>query len=138
MSEKFFFPKSEKLCSDKLIERLFSQGNREIGTFPVRLVYLPLSTEELTGINVMVSVSKRHFKRAVKRNRVKRQLREYYRLNSCLIKEKLAAKGCGLLMALIFTDSKLWPSDKLDKRLDLVFQKLVSAIDESLDNKVSE
>lgn len=138
MSEKFFFPKSEKLCSDKLIERLFSQGNREIGTFPVRLVYLPLSTEELTGINVMVSVSKRHFKRAVKRNRVKRQLREYYRLNSCLIKEKLAAKGCGLLMALIFTDSKLWPSDKLDKRLDSVFQKLVSAIDESLDNKVSE
>lgn len=138
MSEKFFFPKSEKLCSDKLIERLFSQGNREIGTFPVRLVYLPVSTEELTGINVMVSVSKRHFKRAVKRNRVKRQLREYYRLNSCLIKEKLAAKGCGLLMALIFTDSKLWPSDKLDKRLDSVFQKLVSAIDESLDNKVSE
>lgn len=138
MSEKFFFPKSEKLCSDKLIERLFSQGNREIGTFPVRLVYLPVSTEELTGINVMVSVSKRHFKRAVKRNRVKRQIREYYRLNSCLIKEKLAAKGCGLLMALIFTDSKLWPSDKLDKRLDSVFQKLVSAIDESLDNKVSE
>lgn len=138
MSEKFFFPKSEKLCSDKLIERLFSQGNREIGTFPVRLVYLPVSTEELTGINVMVSVSKRHFKRAVKRNRVKRQLREYYRLNSCLLKEKLAAKGCGLLMALIFTDSKLWPSDKLDKRLDSVFQKLVSAIDESLDNKVSE
>ena len=77
MSEKFFFPKSEKLCSDKLIERLFSQGNREIGTFPVRLVYLPVSTEELTGINVMVSVSKRHFKRAVKRNRVKGQLREY-------------------------------------------------------------
>lgn len=138
MSEKFFFPKSEKLCSDKLIERLFSQGNREIGTFPVRLVYLPVSTEELTGINVMVSVSKRHFKRAVKRNRVKRQLREYYRLNSCIIKEKLAAKGCGLLMALIFTDSKLWSSDKLGKRLDSVFQKLVSAIDESLDNKVSE
>lgn len=86
----------------------------------------------------MVSVSKRHFKRAVKRNRVKRQLREYYRLNSCLIKEKLAAKGCGLLMALIFTDSKLWPSDKLGKRLDSVFQKLVSAIDESLYNKVNE
>lgn len=138
MSEKFFFPKSEKLCSDKLIERLFSQGNREIGTFPVRLVYLPVSTEELTGINVMVSVSKRHFKRAVKRNRVKRQLREYYRLNSCIIKEKLAAKKSGLLMALIFTDSKLWPSDKLGKRLDSVFQKLVSAIDESLDNKVCE
>lgn len=76
MSENFFFPKSEKLCSDKLIDRLFTEGNREIGSFPVRLVYLQVSTEEISGINILVSVSKRHFKRAVKRNRVKRQLRE--------------------------------------------------------------
>lgn len=128
MSENFFFPKSEKLCSDKLIDRLFTEGNREIGSFPVRLVYLQVSTEEISGINILVSVSKRHFKRAVKRNRVKRQLREYYRLNNQKLKSILAADNQGLLLALIYTDGKLWSTEKLNKRLDSAFEKLLSAI----------
>lgn len=128
MSENFFFPKSEKLCSDKLIDRLFTEGNREIGSFPVRLVYLQVSTEEISGINILVSVSKRHFKRAVKRNRVKRQLREYYRLNNQKLKSMLAANNQGLLLALIYTDSKLWPTEKLNKRLDSAFEKLLSVL----------
>lgn len=128
MSENFFFPKSEKLCSDKLIDRLFTEGNREIGSFPVRLVYLQVSTEEISGINILVSVSKRHFKRAVKRNRVKRQLREYYRLNNKKLKSMLVANNQGLLLALIYTDGKLWSTEKLNKRLDSAFEKLLSVL----------
>ena len=128
MSENFFFPKSEKLCGDKLIDRLFTEGNREIGSFPVRLVYLQVSTEEISGINILVSVSKRHFKRAVKRNRVKRQLREYYRLNNQKLKSMLAANNQGLLLALIYTDGKLWSTEKLNKRLDSAFEKLLSVL----------
>ena len=126
MSENFFFPKTEKLCSDKLIDRLFTEGNREIGSFPVRLVYLQVPPEEISGINLLVSVSKRHFKRAVKRNRVKRQLREYYRLNSQKLKSVLAADNQGLLLALIYTDGKLWSTEKLNKRRDSAFEKLLS------------
>ena len=128
MSENFFFPKTEKLCSDKLIDRLFTEGNREIGSFPVRLVYLQVPPEEISGINILVSVSKRHFKRAVKRNRVKRQLREYYRLNSQKLKSILAANNQGLLLALIYTDGKLWSTEKLNKRLDSAFEKLLSVL----------
>jgi ribonuclease P protein component len=128
MSENFFFSKSEKLCSDKLIDRLFTEGNREIGSFPVRLVYLQVSTEEISGINILVSVSKRHFKRAVKRNRVKRQLREYYRLNNQKLKSMLATNNQGLLLALIYTDGKLWSTEKLNKRLDSAFEKLLSVL----------
>ena len=128
MSENFFFPKTEKLCSDKLIDRLFAEGNREIGSFPVRLVYLQVPPEEISGINLLVSVSKRHFKRAVKRNRVKRQLREYYRLNSQKLKSVLAADNQGLLLALIYTDGKLWSTEKLNKRLDSAFEKLLSVL----------
>lgn len=128
MSENFFFPKTEKLCSDKLIDRLFTEGNREIGSFPVRLVYLQVPPEEISGINLLVSVSKRHFKRAVKRNRVKRQLREYYRLNNQKLKSVLAADNQGLLLALIYTDGKLWSTEKLNKRLDSAFEKLLSVL----------
>jgi ribonuclease P protein component len=91
-------------------------------------VYLQVSTEEISGINILVSVSKRHFKRAVKRNRVKRQLREYYRLNNQKLKSILATNNQGLLLALIYTDGKLWSTEKLNKRLDSAFEKLLSVL----------
>lgn len=74
------FPKKEKLKSQKLIEKLFNEG-QSITVFPLRMVYL-----KIEGLNkVGVSVSKRNFKKAVDRNRIKRLLREAYRLNKNLL-----------------------------------------------------
>ncbi len=70
------FPNTEKLKSQKLIERLFLEGN-SISVYPLRMVYI----ESGTNLKIGVSVSKRNFKRAVDRNRIKRLLREGFRLN---------------------------------------------------------
>lgn len=70
------FPKSERLCSRKAIEALFASGNRSFTAFPLRVVYRPAEETQL-----LISVSKRHFKHAVDRNRAKRQIREAWRLN---------------------------------------------------------
>lgn len=78
------FPKTEKLCSRKAIENLFASGNRSLTAFPLRVVY---KDKELTkdetpsGCEVLISVSKRHLRHAVDRNRAKRQLREAWRLH---------------------------------------------------------
>ena len=69
-------PKEERLCSRKALEELFGGGHQSVSAFPIRAVYMP---NEVGVVRVMVSVSKRYFKRAVKRNRIKRQLREAYR-----------------------------------------------------------
>ena len=67
--------KSERLDRKKVIEKMFAGGSRSFSVFPLRVVYLPV--EELEApVSILVSVSKRRFKRAVKRNRVKRQIRE--------------------------------------------------------------
>ncbi len=75
--------KQERLCGQRLTEQLFDRKeSRSVALFPVRAVWR--ETERCEGeppVRLLVSVSKRHFKRAVKRNRVKRQLREAYRLN---------------------------------------------------------
>jgi len=60
----------ERLKGKKQIERLFTSGH-SVGAFPLRLVYLPSDSEHKIG----VSVSKKHFKNAVDRNRIKRLLR---------------------------------------------------------------
>lgn len=70
------FPKADRLCSRKAIETLFTGGNRSLTAFPLRVIYCPADSTR-----VLVSVSKRHFKHAVDRNRAKRQVREAWRLN---------------------------------------------------------
>lgn len=74
------YGKKEKLKSRKLIEKLFAEG-KSVSKYPVRLIYLPAELPEGTKIQATVAVPKRNFKSAVKRNRIKRLLREAYRLN---------------------------------------------------------
>ena len=83
----FNYPKNEKLKSTKIIDSLFSEG-KSVSKFPLRLVYVPLSDSD-EQLKFGVSVSKKHFKRAVDRNYYKRILRECYRLNKKLIHDNL-------------------------------------------------
>ncbi|MDU8884703.1 ribonuclease P protein component [Yeosuana sp. MJ-SS3] len=73
------YSNKEKLKSKKLIGQLFAEG-KSITNFPLRLIYLETHFEDGSKIKTGVSVSKKKFKRAVDRNRIKRLLREAYRL----------------------------------------------------------
>ncbi len=72
------FPQNEKLKRQLLIERLFEEG-RAIKIFPVKAILLEDPALEQT--QAAFSVPKKNFKKAVDRNRIKRQLREAYRLH---------------------------------------------------------
>ncbi|NEM99663.1 ribonuclease P protein component [Pontibacter burrus] len=77
---KHTFSKEERLCSKRLISLLFSKGS-SFNLYPLRFVYYTEPGATPVPTQVVISVSKRHFKRAVDRNRLKRQIREAYRLN---------------------------------------------------------
>ncbi|MGB3852212.1 MAG: ribonuclease P protein component [Tunicatimonas sp.] len=72
------FPKRERLHQQKLIKKLFDQG-KSYNFFPIKLVYLPSS--EVAQHQALFTVSRRNFKKAIDRNRIKRQMREAYRLH---------------------------------------------------------
>lgn len=74
------YSKKEKLKSKKLIDQLFTEG-QSVSAYPLRLVFLETPLDDTVKAKTGVSVSKRYFKKAVDRNRVKRLLREAYRLN---------------------------------------------------------
>ena len=78
----FRFPKTEKLKSSKTIEKLFSEG-KSFTKFPLKLIFIPQELEKPTQASF--AVPKRSFKSAVDRNRIKRQLREAYRMHKPLI-----------------------------------------------------
>ncbi len=77
----FSYSKKDKLKGKKLIERLFVEG-ASVAAYPLRMVYLKLDTEnQETQLKAGVTVSKKHFKKAVDRNHIKRLIREAYRLH---------------------------------------------------------
>ena len=120
------FTKQERLCGGKLIDRLFSEGNRQISVFPVRLVWL--LTDDVDGVQILISVPKRNLHHAVDRNRVKRQIREFYRVSSVALKEAVAARDKGLSLAFLFNDTRIWDTAKLAPRLNSAMERLVEAL----------
>jgi len=124
------FPKEERLCGSKTTELLFSQGDRSIGSFPVRLVWLAIPYDPQRGyVQLLVSAPKRHLHEAVKRNRVKRQIREFYRKNNKSLKELMAVHEKTLLLAVLYSDRNLWDSPRLDQRLSAALSKLQSRLE---------
>ncbi|MBI9040828.1 ribonuclease P protein component [Lutibacter sp.] len=77
---RYTLGKDEKLKGRKLIELLFSEGKR-VKSFPIQLIYIKNNRETAAAIKAGFSVPKRNIKLAVNRNRIKRMLREVYRLN---------------------------------------------------------
>ncbi|WP_111683233.1 ribonuclease P protein component [Winogradskyella tangerina] len=76
----FNYGKKDKLKSKKQIEILFSEG-KSVTVYPLKLIYLQTDFNDGSTLKTGVSVSKRLHKTAVARNRIKRLLREAYRLN---------------------------------------------------------
>jgi ribonuclease P protein component len=81
------FSKQERMVSRQLIETLFSGGSsHSLAAFPLRVVYMVREREEGdVPVQLLISVPKKHFKHAVDRNRVKRQIRESYRRHKELL-----------------------------------------------------
>jgi len=81
--KKFGYPRSEKLKAKKDLEKIFKEG-KWLSVGNIRVVWLPDDNSTKVG----VSVSKRYHKKAVNRNRIKRLLREVYRLNKTILHDK--------------------------------------------------
>ena len=86
---KFSLGKQEKLKSKKLIQELYKKGD-SVKDFPLRMIFLQTQHNSSFPCQVGFSVSKRNFKLAVRRNRIKRVLRETYRLQKDIVYNNLS------------------------------------------------
>lgn len=110
--------KAERLSSKLIIEKIFAGGAKSFSAFPLRVVFTcPDNWENVVNASVLVSVSKKRFKRAVERNRVKRQIREAYRKNKHNLLYMLEEKKLKLAIAFIYLDNKLITSAEIEKRV---------------------
>ena len=120
--------KAERLCRKKIIGEMFSGAARSFACFPLRVVYLPV-TEQSCHATILISVSKRRFKRAVKRNRIKRQVREAYRLNKQLLLHSLEERGQQVAIAFIYLSDKLISSSQINEQMKRILHRLAETLE---------
>ena len=127
--------KSERLYKNKQIEQLFSSGEAFIA-YPLRIVYSKRErNEEQPDIAIMVSVSKKKFKRAVKRNRIKRLVKEAYRLNKSPFYDISKKYDIGLDIAFLYLKNELSDYIEIEKAVLKTANMLDIKLSSTTDNE---
>ena len=119
----FTYSKAEKLKSKTTIDLLFSKG-KSVSKYPLRLVYLEGDFGDDLPIKIGVSVSKKHFKKAVDRNYFKRVLRETYRLNKHLLWDNLSTP---FSLMLLYQSKDQLSFEEINKKTIQLFEKFLEA-----------
>ena len=117
MGKQFSFKKEERLAGEKHIQELFEKGS-SFHLYPFRVLSLPNPQPNSPVNQILISVSKRNFKRAVDRNLIKRRVREAYRL------QKAQINGLSLLLAFVYTSKEIESFQVIKDKLFLVLEKI--------------
>lgn len=110
---RLFLRKQNRLSHEKDISLLFKDGG-SFFRYPVRLVFRLRDFSGDVNFRVMVVVSKRYFKRANKRNLLKRRLKESFRINQHIISENIP-EGKTLDLAFIYVSSEILEYQQIEQ-----------------------
>ncbi|HEY6064185.1 MAG TPA: ribonuclease P protein component, partial [Chitinophagaceae bacterium] len=127
VAKKFTLGKNERLKSRKQIELLFSKG-KKFSVTPFRVYYL---FNELVNppLQFGVGVSNKNFRKAVDRNKIKRRIREAYRLRKISLQQKLKGSKCQLSMFIIYTGKEMPEYREVFVQINKILEKLGHMID---------
>ncbi len=113
---RFTLKKEERLSWKRYIDLLFEKGQSFVA-FPLRVIYLAVDDEMPARSSILISVSKKKFKRAVKRNKVKRQVREAYRLQKPELITLLEERNKNLMIGFLYLDKEIYPHTTIEKAM---------------------
>ena len=119
------FPKSEHLCGQLRIATLYKEGKR-LTAFPLRVTYRRLDDND-TAPKVLVWAPKSLFKHAVDRNRLRRLMREAYRLNAQPLRDFCQENRCSFLLAFNYMDAEMRTQAQVTKAMQKAIAKLITA-----------
>lgn len=125
------FTRYERLKSRKTTKELFDKGS-SVFLYPFKIMFAPIpaAPDPKGGFfdlpKIMISVSKRNFKRANQRNRIRRRIREAYRLHKARLFENVLSET-SLAIGIVYVAKETEPSKRISKKLVEVLQKMLQA-----------
>ncbi|MEO8822524.1 MAG: ribonuclease P protein component [Ginsengibacter sp.] len=126
ITPSFTLKKKEKLKSRKVIQKLFKDG-KSFSNFPIRVIYLPVENQDST-LKAGFTVSTKYFKNAVDRNRVKRLMRESYRLQKNNLVNELIKNNQQLAVFFIYTSGDLPKYQEVFEKSGILLDRIEKTI----------
>lgn len=120
----FSLKKHERLNSKKLIGQLFSEGKSSF-VYPFKIIFLDVERHGNCTAEILVSVSKRSFKKAVDRNRIKRLVREAYRTNKTILIDNFGNGDRTVLLGLIYVGKSILSYQEIERKIILILHRLI-------------
>jgi ribonuclease P protein component len=131
MKHQLTLPKKEHLCGEIRITRLFTEGKAFI-VYPLRVVYRIDENSDSEPVRMMVSVPKKRFKRAVKRNRIKRLMREAYRLNKAALWDIIQQKKLNLQIAFNYVSDEIVDYVLIEEKMKIALKRISDKIENNI------
>ena len=123
----FQFPKKQKLCSEKVIARLFANG-KSISENPFRAVWVFEENNDNVFVKALIVVSKKKLALAVDRNVVKRRIQEAYRIQKKKLEVFLESNNQQLNLAIIYQQQKILDYKTLEEKINLLLARLIKEL----------
>jgi ribonuclease P protein component len=124
---RYFFRKEDKLKSRKAIELLFSKGN-SFSNYPFKVIWLPENRNNI--LQAGIGVSSKYFKKATDRNRIKRLMREAYRLQKKALQDYLEEKQLHLSVFILYIGKELPEYEIVYNKFGILLKRLIKFCDE--------
>ena len=131
MMAKEGLPKYERICKENDIQALFDKGVG-VSVYPYRVIYLFRRDENSpVTVRLLVSVSKKRFHHAIKRNRVKRLMREAWRKNKAGLSEICQRDNISVDVALVYTATVIHSYEEMLVKTQKAVQEIVRKYEKS-------
>lgn len=124
MSTSHKFPKKEHLKSKREIDELFSVG-KFISESPIRIIYKKSSQPTNNQLTVGISIPKRNIKLAVKRNLIKRRIKEAYRLHNTDLKNQLLKKNENITLMFLYSSKQICSYKEIESKIKVILDRLI-------------
>lgn len=125
--KQFGYSKNEKLKSEKEIKELFEKGIN-LFSFPIKVSFLIIEINNKSVCKTMFIASKKRYPKAYQRNRIKRILREAFRLSKTDFYSNLNNYNCSIHLSISFVGKNEIILPEIQKNLNLILSKIIKHI----------
>ena len=128
--KRYGLSKYERIKLRSEVKELFESDRKHIvNVYPLKVLFVVKDAEDVKPVSkIMVSVSHKRIRRAVKRNLVKRRIKEAYRLNKQDILQTTISKGKIVLIAFVYVSSSVKPYSAIETAVKTALQQIISRV----------
>ncbi|MBC8343374.1 MAG: ribonuclease P protein component [Bacteroidetes bacterium] len=123
------FTKKEKLCKKSIVDQLIhGKNNSKFTEYPLLCIWKEQELDTHYPAQIMISVGKRMQKKAINRNRIKRQIREIYRQRKSHLYDHLKIQNKQIAIIFLFVSKEMVPFNKLEDSIGKIIEKLIKMV----------